>query len=91
MQALWEFSPFFSFSLGEELLKRRSNYPETVWTPLEAKHLNSFKNSFKETCKYVFSFILYDIVRYRTGERGEITKIGNSLDLTLTCRIYREK
>ena len=41
-------------------LKRRSNHPETVWIPLEARHLNSFKNSFKETCKYVFSYILDD-------------------------------
>ena len=24
-------------------LKRRSNHPETVWIPLEARHLNSFK------------------------------------------------
>ena len=40
--------------------KRRSNHPETVWIPLDARHLNSFKNSFKETCKYVFSFILDD-------------------------------
>ena len=28
-----------------------------MWIPLEVRHLNSFKNSFKETCKYVFSFI----------------------------------
>ena len=28
--------------------------------PLEARHLNSFKKSFKETCKYVFSFIVHD-------------------------------
>ena len=41
-------------------LKRRSNHPETVWIPLEARHLNSFKNSFKETCKYVFSYIIDD-------------------------------
>ena len=41
-------------------LKRRSNHPETVWILLEARHLNSFKNSFKETCKYVFSFIIDD-------------------------------
>ena len=41
-------------------LNRRSNHPETVWIPLEARHLNSFKNSFKETCKYVFSYILDD-------------------------------
>ena len=33
---------------------------KTVWIQLEARHLNSFKNSFKETCKYVFSFILDD-------------------------------
>ena len=33
---------------------------ETVWILLEARHLNSFKNSFKETCKYVFSFMLDD-------------------------------
>ena len=31
-----------------------------MWIPLEAKHLNRFKNSFKETCKYVFSYILDD-------------------------------
>ena len=31
-----------------------------MWIPLEARHLNSFKNSFKETCKYVFSYILDD-------------------------------
>ena len=43
-------------------LKRRSNHPETVWILLEARHLNSFKNSFKETCKYVFSFILDDMI-----------------------------
>ena len=41
-------------------LKRRSNHPETMWIPLEARHLNRFKNSFKETCKYVFSSILDD-------------------------------
>ena len=41
-------------------LKRKTNHPETVWIPLEARHLNSFKNSFKEPCKYVFSFILDD-------------------------------
>ena len=41
-------------------LKRRSNHPETVGIPLEARHLNSFKKSLKETCKYVFSFIIDD-------------------------------
>ena len=50
-------------------LKRRSNHPETVWIPLEARHLNSFKNSFKETCKYVFLYILDDriICYWRLG------------------------
>ena len=31
-----------------------------MWISLEARHLNSFKNSFKETCKYVFLYILDD-------------------------------
>ena len=35
-------------------LKTRSNHPKTVWITLELRHLNSFKNSFKETCKYAF-------------------------------------
>ena len=30
-------------------LKSRSNHPETVWIPLEARYLNNFKNSFKGT------------------------------------------
>ena len=33
---------------------------ETVWIPLEARYLNSFKNSFKGTSKCVFSYILDD-------------------------------
>ena len=48
-------------------LKRRFNHPETVWIPLEARHLNRFKNSFKETCKYVFSYILDDRIIYSWG------------------------
>ena len=51
---------FLLFLSWWRALKRRSNHPETVWIPLEARHFNSFKNSFKETCKYVFSFILDD-------------------------------
>ena len=51
---------FLLFLSWWRALKRRSNHPETVWIPLEARHLNSFKNSFKETCKYVFSYILDD-------------------------------
>ena len=42
-------------------LKRRSNHLETMWLPLEARHLNSLKNSFKRTL-YVFSYILDDIL-----------------------------
>ena len=45
---------FLLFLSWWRALKRRSNHPETVWIPLEARHLNSFKNSFKETCKYIF-------------------------------------
>ena len=26
-------------------LKRRSNHPENIWIPLEARHLNNFNNS----------------------------------------------
>ena len=37
------------FLSWQRALKRRSNHLETVWIPLEARHLNSFKNSFKET------------------------------------------
>ena len=44
-------------------LKRRSNHPKTMWIPLEARHLNGFKNSFKKTL-YVFSFILDDRIIY---------------------------
>ena len=55
---------FLLFLSWWRALKRRSNHPETVWIPLEARHLNSFKNSFKETCKYVFSFILDDRIIY---------------------------
>ena len=51
---------FLLFLSWWRVLKRRSNHPETVWIPLEARHLNSFKNSFKETCKYVFPYILDD-------------------------------
>ena len=51
---------FLLFLSWWRALKRRSNHPKTVWIPLEARHLNSFKNSFKETCKYIFSYILDD-------------------------------
>ena len=51
---------FLLFLSWWRALKRRSNHPETVWIPLEARHLNSFTNSFKETYKYVFSYILDD-------------------------------
>ena len=51
---------FLLFLSWWRALKRRSNHPETVWIPLEARHLNSFKNSLKEACNYVFSFILDD-------------------------------
>ena len=49
---------FLLFLSWYRVLKRRSNHPETVWIALEAKHLNSLKNSFKEILKYVFSYIL---------------------------------
>ena len=52
--------PFLPFLSWWRALKKRSNNPETVWIPLEARHANSFKNSFKEICKYVFSYILDD-------------------------------
>ena len=55
---------FLLFLSWWRALKRRSNHPETVWMLLEARHLNSFKNSFKETCKYVFSYILDDRIIY---------------------------
>ena len=51
---------FLLFLSWWRALKRISNHPETMWIPLEARHLNSFKNSFKETRKYVFSYIVDD-------------------------------
>ena len=51
---------FLLFVSWWRALKRRSNHLETVWIPQEARHLNSFKNCFKETCKYIFSYILDD-------------------------------
>ena len=51
---------FLLFLSWWRALKRRSNNLETAWISLEARHLNSFNNSFKETCKYVFSYILDD-------------------------------
>ena len=51
---------FLLFLSWWRALKRRSNHPEIVWIPLEARRLNSVKNSFKKTCNYVFSFILDD-------------------------------
>ena len=53
--SLVEILSILLFLFRGRALKRRSNHLETVWIPLEAKHLNSFKNSFKETCEYVFS------------------------------------
>ena len=40
---------FILFLSWLRALKKRSNYLETVWILLEARHLNSFKNSFKRT------------------------------------------
>ena len=40
---------FLRFLSSLRALKRRYHHPETLWILLEAKHLNSFKNSFKET------------------------------------------
>ena len=40
---------FLFFLSWRRALKMRSNHLKTVWIPLEAKHLNSFKNSFKGT------------------------------------------
>ena len=40
---------FFVFLCWLRALKKRSNHPEIVWILLEARYLNSFKNSFKET------------------------------------------
>ena len=51
---------FLLFLSWWRALKKRFNYLEIVWIPLEARHLNSFKNSFKGTSKYVFSYILDD-------------------------------
>ena len=51
---------FLLFLSWLRALKRRSNHLETMWIPLEARHLNIFKKSFKETCKYIFSYILDD-------------------------------
>ena len=36
------------------------SFEEEIQIPLEARHLNSLKNSFKETCKYVFPYISDD-------------------------------
>ena len=47
--SLVEILSFLLFLSWLRALKRRSNHLETVWIPLEARHLNSFKNSFKET------------------------------------------
>ena len=55
---------FLLFLSWLRALKRRSNHLETVSIPLEARHLNNFKNSFKETCKYVISYILNDSIIY---------------------------
>ena len=55
---------FLLFLSWWRALRRRSNHLETMWIPLEARHLNSFKNSIKETCKYVFSYILDDRIIY---------------------------
>ena len=45
---------FLLFLSWWRALKRRSNHPEIVWISLEARHLNSFKNSFKETMYVCF-------------------------------------
>ena len=39
---------FLLFLSWRRALKRRSNHPETVRISLEARHLNSFNNSFME-------------------------------------------
>ena len=40
---------FLLFLSWSKALKKRSNHPETLWILLEARHFNSFKNSFKES------------------------------------------
>ena len=54
---------FLLFLSWWRALNMRSNHVETIWIPLEARQLNSFKNSFKRT-KYIFSYILDDRVIY---------------------------
>ena len=38
-----------SISLLEKSFDEEINHHEIVWIPLEVRHLNSFKNSFKKT------------------------------------------
>ena len=40
---------FLLFLSWRRALKRRSNHLDVVWIPLEARHLNRFKNTFKGT------------------------------------------
>ena len=68
-------------------LKRRSNHLETVWIPLEARHLNSFKNSFKETCNYIFSYILDDRIIFSCASMFWISDSMNSAAFDVLIKI----
>ena len=45
--SLWEFSPLFYFSLGEEHLRGDITVLAIVWISLEVRHFKNFENSFK--------------------------------------------
>ena len=55
---------------------------EIVRIPLESRHLNSFKNSFKGTL-YVFSYILDDRIIY--SRRLDILNIRFNLSCYIRC------
>ena len=62
MRALWEFSPFLSFSLSEELwrgypsIQKSCEYCESLDT------LIALRTPSREPCKYVFSYIIDDSI-----------------------------
>ena len=49
---------FLLFLSWWRALKRRSNDLEIMWILLEARHLNSFKNSFKGTCMFSHTYFM---------------------------------
>ena len=62
MQDLWEFSPFFSFSLGEEFWRRDPTIRRPCGYCLRLDTWTVWRTLSRETYKYVFSYILKDTI-----------------------------